>query len=102
MAMKVTLDWNLVLDRRVLADRVLEDRHDSFPEGLDIRLVAGMGCLDIRHLVTFQLTYLVTCDHLDLELEVHVDHPVASLDRLHHFDSIGFLWFIKHTKIGTE
>lgn len=64
MAMKVTLDWNLVLDHRVLVD-LLVDHHDSFPEGLDNHLVAGMGCLDIHHLVTFQVTYLATYDHLD-------------------------------------
>ena len=76
MAMKVTLDWNLVRDRQVLAD-LLVDHHDSFPAVLDIHPVAGTDCLDI-HLVTFQVTYLVTCDHLDPELEGHADHPVAS------------------------
>ena len=77
MAMKVTLDWNLVRDRQVLAD-LLVDHHDSFPAVLDIHLVGGMGCSDNHHSVTFQVTYLVTCDHLDPELEGHADHPVAS------------------------
>jgi hypothetical protein len=60
MVMKVTLDWNLVLDR-VSADHLLVDPHDSFPVVLDIHLVVDMDCSEIHHLVTFLVTYLVTC-----------------------------------------
>ena len=78
MAMKVTLDLNSFLDR-VSADRLLVDRHGSFPVGSDNHLmVVDMDCLDIHHLVTFQETYLVTCDHLVQGSADHVDHLVVA------------------------
>ena len=78
MAMKVTLDLNSFLDR-VSADRLLVDHHGSFPVGSDNHLmVVDMDCLDIHHSVTFQETYLVTCDHLVQGSADHVDHLVVA------------------------
>ena len=77
MAMKVTLDLNLFLDR-VSADRLLVDHHGSFPVGSDNHLMVDMDYWGSHQLGTFQVTYLVTCDHSVQELEGHVDHPVAS------------------------